>query len=460
MTAIAKKRHRVRNAALIVLVFIILAGVLYKVISGYTATLPKYQYNFGSPTSQSMVTYPDTSFAVISDTHYYDPSLGTTGTAFETCLNSDRKLLKDSGDLLSLAVNNILNSGVKFVMVTGDLTKDGELIDHQHVAAELQRLVEKGIKVYVVPGNHDVLNPGAVKYDGAKSVSVPNITAKDFSQIYQNCGYGSAIMRDTTSLSYVAEPQNGLWIVALDSCRYQDNKPGGEETVGGRLTQTEINWVENVLKEAKQQHKAVIVMEHHGINEHWVGQSKLHPDYLLSDYKYVSKLLSSYDVKLAFTGHYHAQDITLADNGKYGSLYDIETGSLITAPCALRTCTISGNKLAVTTDDLVGKLHPGTDFEKNANAFVEKTVYNEAYKTLKKYFVSDKDDKYISTAVSKAFIAHYSGDENPSDRSAFDENKLSLWSRIIYSQEKYVVAGLWKDLPPADNNVTLDLSKR
>jgi hypothetical protein len=51
-----------------------------------------------------MVEYPNAKFAVISDLHYYDNSLGTTGTAFEEVLKSDRKLLKDSADLLDLTI--------------------------------------------------------------------------------------------------------------------------------------------------------------------------------------------------------------------------------------------------------------------------------------------------------------------------------------------------------------------
>ena len=37
-------------------------------------------------------------FAVFSDPHYYDSSLGTTGSAFEDYLMQDRKLLRESDD--------------------------------------------------------------------------------------------------------------------------------------------------------------------------------------------------------------------------------------------------------------------------------------------------------------------------------------------------------------------------
>ncbi len=452
-----KNKHTARKIILCVLGVLILGAVLYKVISNYEATLPKYTYAYGTAAEESMVTYPDTSFAVMSDTHYYDTSLGTTGKAFEDCMNSDRKLLLQSADLLKQAVDGIITSGVKFVLVTGDLTKDGELINHQMVAQQFQRLVDKGIKVYVIPGNHDVNNPLAVKYDGDNTTPVQNISASDFADIYKNCGYGDAIMRDDSSLSYVAEPQEGLWLVALDTCEYEKNKPNTEETVAGQLTQSQINWLETVFQKANSQGKAIILMEHHGVVEHWKGQSKLHPDYLLTDYKYDGKFYSSYGVRLAFTGHYHAQDITLEDNSTQGFIYDVETGSLITTPCSVRYCSIADNKFTVKTIHLIDSY--SMDFQTYANNFVKKTIYNEAYKTLIGYKVSATDADYISNTVADAYIAHYNGDENEADRVTLDKSKLNLWSRIVYSQYAYVIDGLWKDLPPADNNVTFSLAK-
>ena len=442
-----------------IILFVLIIGIPSKIlISNYAASLPALNYVYGNSTATSKgAAYPDAKFAVISDTHLYDTSLGTSGSAFEECLNSDRKLLKESSDLIHLGINQISQSDAKFVLVTGDLTKDGELVNHQSMAANLSALTKKGIKVYVIPGNHDVNNPQSVRYDGDKTIEVPNVSAAQFASIYKDCGYGDAVMRDPSSLSYVAQPQAGLWIVALDSCRYSENKKGGSEVVSGRLTQSEETWLEGVLDKARKQGNAVIIMSHHGIIEHWKGQSKLHPDYLIKDYSHVGQLLASYQVKLAFTGHYHAQDITSGDFGQYGKLYDIETGSLITPPCPVRFCTITNNNLSVQSNTIIDQLRPGTNFTRESEAFVRKTIYSEAVSTLKKYFVTGSDADYIANAVSSAFVAHYNGDENASLRPAFDENKLSLWGRIVYSQEKYAIDGLWSDLSPADNNCTIPL---
>jgi UDP-2,3-diacylglucosamine pyrophosphatase LpxH len=402
--------------------------------------------------------YPDASFAVISDLHLYDPSLGSSGSAFEKVMNSDRKLLLDSIDLLDYAIETLISATPGFVLISGDLTKDGELINHRLMAEKLGKLKDAGIATYVVPGNHDINNPDAEKYEGDKVSHVPSLNAEEFTQIYGDFGFNAALMHDSDSLSYVVEPVDGLWLLAVDACRYRENEPGKREIVSGKISQGTADWIASVLRAAKRENKAVMAMMHHGVVEHWKGPSKLHPDYLVNDFVNFGKFLSSWNVGFVFTGHYHAQDITL---GKFGDkfIYDIETGSLITAPCPVRHVTITDNILQIRTDTIIDKLRPGTDFAANAHAFVKKTVMIEAASVFRNYKVSAKDTEYIANAVGDAFVAHYAGDEN-SIRPHCDKKKLNLWGRFIYSQQKYVLDGLWTDLLPADNNVSIDLLRR
>ncbi|MDR0496724.1 MAG: metallophosphoesterase [Treponema sp.] len=423
--------------------------------SGCVKEKDSLHYEYPAETA-SPPTYPDVSFAVISDTHIYHPSLGSSGIAFEEALYSDRKLLLDSINLLDHAMEEIIASNISFVLIPGDLTKDGELINHELMAEKLKKLTNAGIGVYVVPGNHDVNNPGALRYEGDKTAPVPTVSAEDFAGLYRDFGFSKALMRDNDSLSYVVEPVEGLWLLALDACRYRENMPGKEEIVSGRISQKTADWIAGVLQVAVNRNKAVMVMMHHGVVEHWKGQAKLHPDYLVNDYSGIGKFLASWNVRLVFTGHYHAQDITLSQFGdKF--IYDIETGSLVTAPCPIRYLEIKNNSLQIRTGTIVEKLRPGTDFAANAQAFVKRTVMLEALGVLRKYKVSAGDAEYIAGAVGDAFVAHYAGDENSALRPPFDVSALGLWGRFIYSQQKYVLDGLWEDLPPADNNVRLEL---
>ena len=105
--------------------------------------------------------------AVISDLHVMAPQLVVNdGTAFQKYLNQDRKMLHESPEILDTLINGILKLKPDLTLVTGDLTKDGELASHQLVAEKLQGLVDAGIQVLVVPGNHDINNPDAKTYDG------------------------------------------------------------------------------------------------------------------------------------------------------------------------------------------------------------------------------------------------------------------------------------------------------
>ena len=62
---------------------------------------------------------PPVQFAVISDPHLYDTRLGTTGSAFESYLNQDPKLLRQSEAILESALDSIIQQHVRFVIIPG-----------------------------------------------------------------------------------------------------------------------------------------------------------------------------------------------------------------------------------------------------------------------------------------------------------------------------------------------------
>ena len=428
-------------------------------LTAFTGCGKEHSLNYDFNTKISAAPqYPDVNFAVISDIHVYSAELGSSGAAFEKTMNADRKLLLDSIDLLDFAIEEILKTdGISFVLIPGDLTKDGELLNHRITAEKLKKLTDADIAVYVVPGNHDVNNPESFKYSGDTAEIVQNVSEEDFAQIYGNYGYNAAFKRDASSLSYAAEITEGLWLLALDAARHRENVPEDHALVSGKINQETADWIASVLREADEKNTAVIAMMHHGFGEHWKGQAKLHPEYIIQDYVGFGKFLASWNVRAGFTGHYHAHDITRHefDNGKY--FYDIETGSLITAPCPIRYVQINNGEMDIRSDFFIEKLRPGTDFAANGHAFVKKTVVLEASNTLRKFKVSEKDTAIIADAVGDAFAAHYSGDENPELRPPLDKSKLGLWGRIVLSTQKYVLDGLWTDLIPEDTDVILNL---
>ncbi len=402
--------------------------------------------------------YPSAKFIVFSDPHIYTPGLGTEGAAFEEYINNDRKLLRESTRIMSALVDKIVAETADFVLVAGDLTKDGERVCHQLAASFLEEIEKSGKQVYVVPGNHDILNHEAFSYNGGIRKPVPNVTPDDFMQIYYNFGYSDALYRAPNSLSYVAEPVPGLWLLALDACRYAENKDS--PITDGAFTAELLSWVEDRLIEAKKIGKSVIVMMHHGIMEHYKGQEKNFGDYIVDEYEQVGKLFAMYGVQLVFTGHYHAQDITVTRWEKEGkTLYDIETGSLVTYPCPYRLVNLNASRVEIKSKFITSIEGHEAGFPEYAQSYIESGIAGIAADTIEGYGVKPEAAEKLAKQVSNAFLAHYAGDEKlPSGQDAITSKGTGFRGWLVVFMKKGLIRSLWTDLEPADNDVTLELA--
>ncbi len=408
----------------------------------------------GAPQAAHAASYPAVRFAVFSDPHLFDQSLGTD--------DNDRKLLRESGEILSVAIQRVESLAVSFLLIPGDLTKDGELPDHLLMARQLAGLARAGVKVYVVPGNHDVLNPRAFAFRASGKERVLTVTPASFAEIYRECGYGEALMRDPGSLSYVAEPAPGLWLLAVDSADYAGNMRKGASVSGAGLTRKRIDWIESVLEEAMQRDKAVIMMMHHGVREHFAGQAKYFSDYLVNGWQQVSAMLAASNVRAVFTGHFHAQDITgmKMKDGKF--LYDIETGSLVTFPVPVRCVEITAEQKMVVTSSFIKTVPSfaarGVDFWEYARNSLAEGIAQTVSGMMSGIGISAKEASTIASQVADASLAHFRGDEHFTGTEALSTKGVGLWAGIVAGSRRDLVEGLWHDQAPADNDVTLDLA--
>lgn len=401
--------------------------------------------------------YPETTFAVVSDLHFYDPALGTEGPAFQAYLDRDRKLLRESGELLDVAVAALSATDAAFVLVCGDLTKDGEASGHRLVARRLGKLAATGKRVLVVPGNHDVANGEAVRYTADGTEPVPTVDAGAFAEIYKDFGYSTALARDPSSLSYLAEPVDGLWVLALDSCLYRKNRPDRHPRIGGAFPEKTVRWIAGILERARREGKALIAFQHHGVLEHYPGNEKYYDEYLVDDHAEMADMLSRGGVTMVFTGHFHAQDITGKRFGDGRVIYDIETGSTVTAPCPYRLVTLTGGHRAVIESRFIGRIPSRpSDFAAYAEADTLRGTVKLADAALKKYYVPEADRQKINPQVAESYVTHLKGDE-PVPPAAIDTRGLGFLGRLVVGIKTDLLTGWRTDLPPADNDVVLDL---
>jgi predicted phosphodiesterase len=252
-------------------------------------------------------------FAIASDLHIALPE------TIEPSANRFH-LTQFSVSTLEVALQHLQSLELDFLLLPGDLTQDGETVNHQWLQ---NRLATLPYPVYVIPGNHDI----PCLYSSDKVVGYDQ-----FSCYYQNFGY-----HNPHYLDYTCEIAPNLQLIALNSNNF--DRHGNQ---GGFLTPQQFIWLEETL--ANLRDKIIFIMIHHNVIEHLPNQSNhiLGKRYMLDNASILLDLLERYQVKFIFTGHLHIQDIA-----QHRDIYEITTGSLITYPHPYRILELTSDSLRV-----------------------------------------------------------------------------------------------------------------
>lgn len=349
-----------------------LLSLLLAVILVFTLTVPA----LAAEKPQDM----NLRIAVMSDLHYLSPDMIADTEDFEHAFNSDRKLLKESSSVLHEMLERVRADKPDILLVSGDLTKDGEQECHAALAKQLQQLQQDipGLKIYVINGNHDIRNYNAKNFNtpDGKAVPATRTHPEDFKRIYDFvysdptviATFAPAAGNEAGSLSYVARPVEGLTIVAMDTCRYsKENTSNGtdEHETSGAISADLEKWVIEQTAAAKARGDLVIGLEHHGLVPHFDVEPTILPMYLVNGYERIAQEYADAGMSAVFTGHMHAVDIAAMTTKAGNTFYDIETGSALTYPCPirfvdLRRSTVGGETntyMSVSTKTHIGPIN-------------------------------------------------------------------------------------------------------
>lgn len=379
----------------------------------------------------TMATWAQTNIVVLSDTHVMGPGLLVNdGAAWQKELANDRKLFDYSQEVFDVLMETMLSEKPDMVLITGDLTKDGELLSHQYVVGQLNRLREAGIKTFVIPGNHDFGSKHALIFDGDQSSKAEVVSREQFTELYRNHGYGAESLRDETSLSYCCEPVEGLLLIGLDS------------GTDGRLEESTLQWACQQAAQAQQQGKYVLAMMHHALLPHFNAEDQLLPSSVVQNYETVRNRLADAGVQVVLTGHIHISDIAKDYNADLTrSIYDISTGSVISYPCDYRRLTLSEDRaqLSVSTNRITTLPdHPvyGT------------TAKERLHQSLSQFVKRSIKNDMIASVAANALLIHAEGNENESEEASNIMGTLQLAKMFVSSSMKAKMAehGLSWDL--------------
>ncbi len=398
---------------------------------------------------------PAVKICVISDTHYLDSSLlDTNSPDFQVYLAEDRKLIAESSRIMDVTVAAMIAEHPDVLLVTGDLTKDGELVCHEALSNRFAQIEATGIKVVVCPGNHDINNLNAVQYNSTGSVAVASITPEQFETNYGHCGFDDALSRDVNSLSFITEPVDGLWILSIDSCLYNPTQVTAGEVSAGTLS-----WITGVLADAAQSNKTVLAMMHHGVIPHYAYQTALFPEYVANNHQEIADTLIAGKVGAVFTGHYHANDVVKYSNDHGLPLFDVETGSTVTWPCPYRVIFMTADGMLDIHTKHIEQVDGINNFPAYAHSFL-----NEGLRTLSSnmlvqaYGVDPAQAGALAPAMAASFTAHYAGDEGTPDAyTAYIMSVLGASPNPLDQLFGATLQSLWNDPEPADNNVKINV---
>ncbi len=404
-------------------------------------------------------------FAVVADPHLYDTALGASGPDFESYVEDQVKMTAQSEAVFIEAARMIMEMEPKpaFLLIPGDLTKDGEEESHRLMADHLHRIKDSGIAVFVVPGNHDIDNPEAAAYGGFGSVPVYSPKAGEFADIYAPFGYDQAIYRDRHSLSYIAEPAAGLWLFAIDTCRYEENTD--LHVIGGLLKAETLEWLLIHLEEAREKGKTVIAMMHHGLVEHLIGHGAFIPEALIEDWDAIGRKLASAGMNVIFTGHYHTQNITRRRWDPETFIVEIQTGSLVNYPVPLRVVDFDMGKAEMDVQSLFVKDIPREQYPDEFCCFAA-FAKDFSYTHKRDFAVTQLTDRYdltpaeiewFATMLTDATMAHFAGDEAMPIEVLLEIFDHYNSGNPDVAEIAQILISLYSDLPPQDNDAVIRL---
>ncbi|MTD42049.1 metallophosphoesterase [Erwinia sp. CPCC 100877] len=256
---------------------------------------------------QSLLQKSAVTFWLISDPHYIDKSLTDSGAAFkeikQTAAGKELDYQKES---LQAFIAKAQKEKPDMLIITGDLTLNGEKVSAEKLAELLKELTVQGIKVFVIPGNHDINDGWARKFVGEKQEAADAISTEAFKKIFAACGYENS-SSDPNSLSYAVSVNDTYNFLFLDTNIYpEDNQKLTRPSTGGTIRGKTLTWMKNQLAESQAAKKKTLVFMHHNLYKH---NELLTNGYVLNNAAEVRNLLAEYQVPAVFSGHIHAQDI-------------------------------------------------------------------------------------------------------------------------------------------------------
>lgn len=405
-------------------------------------------------------------FWIISDNHLLARSLHDDGKAFQQiAATTAGKDIVYNEEILEALVQKALIEKPDVLILTGDVTLNGELISLQALNRIFAPLKEAEIPVLAIPGNHDIFDGWARSFIGDKQQVIEQISTDDFEK-YLPDGFDLSISRDSSSLSYTVD--FGTYrLFMMDSNLYTIEKSHMAPITAGRFKDETISWLDQQLQACQNDGQQPIVFMHHNLLQH---NERIHDGYVLNNAAEVIPLMKKYQVPLVFSGHIHVQDIM--EDSKNG-FYEITSSSFSIAKTQVGHLHLSPNKISYQAEsfDPTSYLSTAeknqTDLQNYPN-YIQQLFMEDgkrmAYQNLfGQDIYEDEIVDPIADFVGQANLRYFTGNNNLSAQEIAAikaEPGYALLEKYDQSLLKYVESTLVDPNTPDNLHLEIDLTDK
>ena len=351
-----------------------------------------------------------TQIAFISDAHIQDvDGHAERVRSMEVQVQSTR-LFNENYYALLAALDDVARRNIRWVVLPGDLTDNGQFFNQQKIKNILHSYTQrKGMRFFVTTGNHDPALPLGLMQKNAHFLAADGsrVTREDScagyvsqmecyadfgffprkddcywespftSYTYDKYSYEDACRESVlskrtytlcdsltaTDASYLVEPVDGLWLLAIDGGVYlpkemKDGKWSYQGSSAGYNLVLKhkpflLPWVRKVVEEAQKRHKTLVAFSHYPLVDFNDGVSESVRQ-MWGDRRFdlhrvpeaeVSEAFLQAGLRLHFAGHMHVNDTGIWEEKDGKHLYNIQVPSIATYVPAYKILTIESDEV-------------------------------------------------------------------------------------------------------------------
>ena len=263
---------------------------------------------------------------VLTDTHYYSKKNWVDGDPYAFPAVREQLYRRGSEEILRHVFNELCKDGMpQIILISGDLTNNGEVTSHEEIRELLRELKSRGKRVYVTTATHDYRGEGkSYGFDkNNKEVDVPAFQRDDLRDFYREFGMNEAVSVHEATMCYTVDLTPEYRLLALNDDKGYDHAGFTDEC---------FDWIRAQAEDAKKNGQFIVAMTHHPVLSPSPLYRLIAAGDLLENGETRAKQFADLGVPCMFTGHSHIHNISSITSENGNTFYDVSTSALVGFP--------------------------------------------------------------------------------------------------------------------------------